>query len=94
LAKSGSFGFAKGWLAGGAKPNVPLAGWLKLFLKNAGGEKIKNTGSAMSVGLLVVRLKYGLYVVQLSKWFVLMLMFNFYSSVQWLHCRFTLAGNL
>jgi len=32
--KSGSFGFAKGWLAGGAKPNVPLAGWLKLFLKN------------------------------------------------------------
>jgi hypothetical protein len=69
LAKSGSFGFAKGRLVGGAKPNVPLAGWLKLFLKNAGGKKIKNTGSAMSVGLLVVRLKYGLYVVQLSKWF-------------------------
>jgi hypothetical protein len=77
LAKSGSFGFAKGRLVGGAKPNVPLAGWLKLFLKNAGGKKIKNTGSAMSVGLLVVRLKYGLYVVQLSKWFVLVLMFNF-----------------
>jgi hypothetical protein len=56
LAKSGSFGFAKGRLAG--------------------GKKIKNTGSAMSVGLLVVRLKYGLYVVQLSKWFVLVLMFN------------------
>jgi hypothetical protein len=71
LAKSGSFGFAKGRLVRGAKPNVPLAGWLKLFLKNAGGKKIKNTGSAMSVGLLVVRLKYGLYVVQLSKWFVL-----------------------
>jgi hypothetical protein len=33
--------------------------------------KIKNTeGSAMSVGLLVVRLKYGLYVGHLSKWFV------------------------
>jgi hypothetical protein len=60
-----------------AKPNVPLAGGLKLFLINAGWEKIKNTGSAMSVGLLVVRLKYGLYVVQLSKWFVLVLMFNF-----------------
>lgn len=30
----------------------------------------------MSVGLLVVHLKYGLYVVQLSKWFVLVLMFN------------------
>ena len=77
MAKSGSFGFAKGRLAGGAKPNVPLAGWLKLFLKNAGGKKIKNTGSAMSVGLLVVHLKYGLYVVQLSKWFVLVLMFKF-----------------
>jgi len=25
------FAFAKGWLAGGAKPNVPLAGWLKLL---------------------------------------------------------------
>jgi hypothetical protein len=40
----------------------------KLFLKNAGGEKIKNIGSAMSVGLLVVRFQYGLYVVvHLSK---------------------------
>jgi hypothetical protein len=78
LAKSGSFGFAKGRLVGGAKPNVPLAGWLKLFLKNAGGKKIKNTGSAMSVGLLVVRLLYRFYVFgHLSKWFVLVLMFNF-----------------
>ena len=35
--------------------------------------KIKNTeGSAMSVGLLVVRLKFGLYVGQLSKWFALL----------------------
>ena len=40
--------------------------------------KIKNTeGSAMSVGLPVVRLNYGLYVVQLSKWFVFVLMFKF-----------------
>jgi len=63
---------------GGAKPNVPLAGWLKLFLKNAGGKKIKNTeGSAMSVGLLAVRFQYSLYVVHLSKWFVFVLMFNF-----------------
>jgi hypothetical protein len=62
----------KGRLAGGAKPNVPLAGWLKLFLKNAGGKKIKNTGSAMSVGLLAVRLLYRFYVcVHLSKWFTL-----------------------
>jgi hypothetical protein len=39
--KSGSFGFAKGRLAGGAKPNVPLAGWLKLFLKNVRWKKNK-----------------------------------------------------
>ena len=31
----------------------------------------------MSVGLLVVRLKYGLYVGHLSKWFVFVLKFNF-----------------
>jgi hypothetical protein len=37
--KSGSFGFAKGWFVFRAKPNVPLAGWLKLFLKNAGRQK-------------------------------------------------------
>jgi hypothetical protein len=46
-----------------AKPNVPFVGWLKLFLKKCGGKKIKNIGSAMSVGLLVVQLQYGLYVV-------------------------------
>ncbi len=41
-----------------------------LFLKNAGGKKIKNIGSAMSIGLLVVRLLYCFYVcVYLSKWF-------------------------
>ena len=36
----------------------------------------------MSVGLLVVRFKYGLYVGNLSKWFVFVLMFKF-----WLVCR-------
>ena len=47
-----------------------LCGWLKLFLKNAGGEKIKNIALAMSVGLLVVRLLYRCYVFgHLSKWF-------------------------
>jgi hypothetical protein len=40
--------------------------------------KIKNSeGLAMSVGLLVVRLKYGLYVGHLSKWFVFVNSFNF-----------------
>ena len=33
----------------------------------------------MSVGLLVVRLKYGLYVGHLSKWFVFGFMFKFWS---------------
>ncbi len=39
--------------------------------------EIKNTnGSAMSVGLLVIRLIDGLYVGHLSKWFVFVLMFS------------------
>ena len=39
-----------------AKPNVPFAGWLKLFLKNVRWKKIKNIGSARCVGLLDVPL--------------------------------------
>ncbi|HRP54035.1 MAG TPA: hypothetical protein PLI97_11090, partial [Fluviicola sp.] len=47
--------------------------------------KIKNTeGSAMSVGLLVVRLKYGLYVGHLSKWFTFL---SFISVASLLSCR-------
>jgi hypothetical protein len=50
--------------------------------------KIKNTeGSAMSVGLLVVRLKYGLYVGHLSKWFVFVNSFMFLVVCLLLHCR-------
>ena len=57
-----------------------LCGWLKIELKKCAVGKIKNTeGSAMSVGLLVVRFQYGLYVVHLSKWFVLVLLFKFWS---------------
>jgi hypothetical protein len=44
MEKNGSFGFVKGRLVGRAKPNVPFAGWLKLFLKKCGGKKIKNIG--------------------------------------------------
>jgi hypothetical protein len=55
-----------------------LCGWLKIELKKCAVGKIKNTeGAAMSVGLLVVRLKYGLYVGHLSKWFVFVNSFNF-----------------
>jgi hypothetical protein len=81
VGKIGSLAFAEGLaLRVGAKANVPFAGWLKLFLKKCGGEKIKNIGSAMSVGLLAVRLKYDLYVGHLSKWFVHILLFNFWST--------------
>ncbi|MBS4040089.1 MAG: hypothetical protein KGZ81_05770 [Flavobacteriales bacterium] len=53
------------------KANVPFAGRHKIELKKCAVGKIKNTeGSGMSVGLLVVRLLYRLYVcVHLSKWF-------------------------
>jgi len=65
----------------------------ELFLKNAGGKKIKNTGSAMSVGLLVVRCQYGLYVVvHLSKFVSLFSVFTRLMSA--VSCRFTLAANI
>ena len=77
-AKNGSFGFAKDWLVCRAKPNVPFVRWQKIELKKCAVGKIKNTeGSAMSVGLLVVLLQYGLYVVHQSKWFVFVVIFNF-----------------
>jgi hypothetical protein len=66
------FGFClKGFAcAVGAKANVPFAGRHKIELKKCAMGKIKSTeGSAMSVGLLVARLKYDLYVGHLSKWF-------------------------
>jgi hypothetical protein len=71
----GSFGFAKGRLAGGANQMCHLRDGRELFLKNAGGKKIKNKGSAMSAclfgrqfGLLVVRLINSLYAdIYLSK---------------------------
>jgi len=70
-----------------------LRGGLKLFLKNAGEEKIKNNGSAMSVGLLAVRCQYGLYVVvHLSKFVSLFSVFT--RSMSAMSCRFTLAYNI
>jgi hypothetical protein len=46
-----------------------LCGWLKLFLKKCGGGKNKKHRVGLSVDL-ILRLKYGLYVCNLSKWFV------------------------
>lgn len=61
--------------ADGVKANVPFAGGNKIELKKCVVGKIKNTErSAMSIGLLVVRLKYGLYV-DMSKWFVFLFKF-------------------
>jgi hypothetical protein len=79
LAKNGSLAFAEGLACTvGAKANVPFVRLAKIELKKCAVGKIKNTeGSAMSVGLLVVRLKYGLYVGHLSKWFAFVLMFSF-----------------
>jgi len=47
-------------LSVGAKPNMPLVRLAKIEFKKCAMGKIKNTeGSAMSVGLLVVLLKFG-----------------------------------
>jgi hypothetical protein len=63
-----------------------------LFLKNVGGKKIKNKGSAMSVGSLVVRCQYVLYVFgHLSKFVSLFSVFT--RSMSGVSCRFTLAAN-
>jgi hypothetical protein len=51
-----------------------------LFLKKCGGKKNKKHRVGLSVGLLAVQLQYGLYVFgHLSKWFVFVLMFKFWS---------------
>ena len=69
-----------------------LCGGNKIELKKCEVGKIKNTeGSAMSVGLLVVRLQYGLYVGHLSKFVTLFLFVKRSMSV--VLCRFTLAAN-
>jgi len=56
LAKIASFGFAEALAScGGAKPNVPFVRLAKIVFKKVRWEKIENIGSAMSLGLLVVR---------------------------------------
>jgi hypothetical protein len=71
-----------------------LCGWLKLFLKKCGGKKNKKLRVGLSVGLLVVRLKYGLYVGHLSKWFVFVLMFKFWSVCRLVNGRPTIGYNV
>ena len=73
VGKKGSFGFAKGWLVCREKPNVPLVGWLKEILKNAGGLAFSffsvncpnsiTRSACLSVRLFICPLgRYGLYV--------------------------------
>jgi hypothetical protein len=74
--KSGSFGFAKRWLVFRAKPNVSLVRWAKIVFKKVRWEKNKKH----RVGFHAVLLEYCLYVFRsLSKWFVFVLMFKFWS---------------
>jgi hypothetical protein len=75
--KNGSFAVAEGSvLCGGATANVPFVRLAKIVFKKVRWEKNKKHW----VGLLAVPLQYGLYVFgQLSKWFVLVSMFKFWS---------------
>ena len=67
-----------------------LCGWLKLFLKKCGGEKNKKHW----VGFQAVQLEYCLYVFgSLSKWFVFVLMFKFWSVSRLWNGRPTIGYN-
>ena len=91
----GSFGFALvSACAVGGKGKCANAGWLKLK-KMCGGEKIKNTeGSAMSDGLLVVQLQYGLYVFGQVSMFVNAFQFIFCRSACPKNGRLTIGYNM
>src|SRR4051794_36122482 len=72
----GSVGFVSG------KAKCAICGAAEIELKKCAEGKIKDTeGSAMSVDLLVVRLKYGLYVGHPSNGLSLVLCLNFGRSV-------------
>jgi hypothetical protein len=71
-----------------------LCGWLKLFLKKCGGKKNKKYRVGLSIGLLAVQLQYGFYVFDhLSKWFVFVLMFKFWSVCRLVNGRPTIGYN-
>jgi hypothetical protein len=78
VGKKWLFWFCEGSACVSGKTKCAICAVAKIELKKSAVGKIKNTeGSAMSVGLLVVRLQYGLYVGHLSKWFVFVNSFNF-----------------
>jgi len=79
----------------GQRQMCHLCGWLKLFLKKCGGEKNKKHRVGLSVVLLAVPFEYGLYVfVHLSKWFVFIFMFKFWSVCRFWNGRPTIGYNV
>ncbi|PKP51527.1 MAG: hypothetical protein CVT95_00720 [Bacteroidetes bacterium HGW-Bacteroidetes-12] len=58
------------------------------------GKKIKNIGTAKSVGLLAVPFEYVRYVGHLSKRFVFVLMFKFWSVSRLVNGRPTIGYNV
>ena len=70
-----------------------LCGWLKLFLKKCGGKKNKKHRVGLSVGLLAVPFEYVRYVGHLSKWFVFVFMFKFWSVGRLWNGRPTIGYN-
>jgi hypothetical protein len=64
-----------------------------LFLKKCGGKNKKHR-VGKSVGLLAVPFEYVRYVGHLSKWFVLVLLFNFRSVVCCCKGRPTIGYNV
>ncbi len=84
----------KGWLCVlGQNQMCHLCGWLKLVLKKCCGKK--NLRGGLSVGLLAVPLQYGQYVFGLlSRWFVLVFMFEFRSVCRLVNCRSTIGYNV
>jgi hypothetical protein len=72
-----------------------LCGWLKLFLKKCGGKKNKKHSVGQRVGYDAVLLQNGLYVFgHLSKWFVFVLMFKFWSVCHLVNGRPTIGYNV
>ena len=96
MAKKWLFWFCEGSACvSGQNQMCHLCGCLKLFLKNAGRQKkIKKHWGGLSVGLLAVPFQYGLYVFgHLSKWFVFVLMFKFWSVYRLWNGRPTIGYN-
>ena len=84
----GSFGFAEGSaLCVGAKPNVPMCGWLKEILKNAKGWLFLSFLSPVSIA------KYG-QLESLSAWSIWSVCrVHYYSLSCCVVCLFSIGGN-